>query len=209
MIETCVVIAKEPVPGRVKTRLSPALTPTDAADLASAALADTLDAVTATPSQHKLLAFDGRVDSWLRPGWRYCRQPPGGLDQRLSAAFLAAGSGPALLVGADTPQITPALLTRFEPATYDACLGPAQDGGYWCIGFRDPCLAPLMIDGVAMSTTSTYAEQLDRLRRHGLKTQVLDELVDVDTVTDARGVARLAPWTSFAAMWIRLTEAAA
>jgi uncharacterized protein len=209
MIDTCVVIAKEPVPGRVKTRLTPAVAPRVAADLAAAALTDTLDAVNTMPTPHKMLAFDGRADNWLRPGWHHCVQPSGGLDRRLSTSFRAAGSGPTLLIGMDTPQITAALLTRFDPSGYDACLGPARDGGYWCIGLRDPSLAPAVIDGVPMSTAYTYAAQLDRLRGHRLRVQILGELVDVDTVADARAVAELAPWTAFAATWTRLTEAAA
>jgi uncharacterized protein len=207
MIETCIVIAKEPVPGRVKTRLTPVVAPTDAADLAAAALTDTLDVVDTMSIPAKMLAFDGQAGTWLRPGWHHHVQPPGGLDRRLSAAFRAAGPGPAVLVGMDTPQITTALLTLFDPSDYDACLGPARDGGFWCLGLREPFLAPEVIDGVPMGAASTYTAQLNRLRRHRLRVQILDELVDVDTPADARAVAELAPWTAFAAAWTRLTEA--
>ena len=48
-LATAIVIAKQPLPGRVKTRLSPELTPAQAADVAAAALRDTLDAVARTP----------------------------------------------------------------------------------------------------------------------------------------------------------------
>jgi glycosyltransferase A (GT-A) superfamily protein (DUF2064 family) len=60
-----------------------------------------------------------------------------------------------------------------------------------------------------MSTPTTFAHQHQRLARFGLRVQLLDELVDVDTVADARAVARLAPWSEFATAWARLTEAAA
>ena len=206
MIDTYIVIAKEPVPGRVKTRLTPDVTAADAAELAAAALRDTLDAVAATPACDRVLAFDGCAHDWLRPRWRHWAQADGGLDVRLSAAFSSAGRRPAVLVGMDTPQVTPALLGRFDPATFDACLGPTIDGGYWCLGLRDPSLAPGLITGVPMSTTWTYAAQLYRLRSHGLRVQVLEELIDVDTAADARHVARLAPATEFAVTWRRLTE---
>ncbi|HEY2173501.1 MAG TPA: DUF2064 domain-containing protein [Mycobacteriales bacterium] len=209
MIETYIVIAKEPVPGRVKTRLTPDVTAADAAELAAAALQDTLDAVDATPARDRVLAFDGYAYDWLRPRWRHCDQAGGGLDMRLSAAFSNAALQPAVLVGMDTPQVTPALLGQFDPATFDACLGPTVDGGYWCIGLRDPSLAPTVINGVPMSTSWTFAAQLDRLRRHGLRVQVLDELIDVDTAADAQIVAQLAPATAFAATWLRLAEEAA
>ncbi len=209
MIATLIVIAKAPVPGRVKTRLMPAVTAADAADLAAAALSDTLDVVDATPAHTRLLAFDGVAEGWLRAGWAHCAQPRGGLDMRLAAAFGCAAPGPALLVGMDTPQLTPALLAPFDQSAFDACLGPTVDGGYWCLGLRDPSLAAALICGIPMSTSTTYAAQLDRLTSHGLRVQVLDELVDVDTAADARVVARLAPSTRFAATWTGMTEEAA
>jgi hypothetical protein len=209
MIDTYIVIAKEPVPGRVKTRLTPDVTAAEAAELAAAALHDTLDAVAATPTRDRMLAFDGCAHDWLRPRWRHFAQADGALDVRLSAAFSSAGPRPAVLIGMDTPQVTPALLGRFDPVTFDACLGPTADGGFWCLGLRDPSLAPALITGVPMSTSWTFAAQHDRLRSGGLRVQLLDELIDVDTAADARAVARLAPATAFAAAWMRLTEEAA
>jgi glycosyltransferase A (GT-A) superfamily protein (DUF2064 family) len=209
MISTLIVIAKEPVPGRVKTRLTPHMTLACAAALAAAALHDTIDAVSAAPARNRLLAFDGTVADWLRPGWRHCTQPAGGLDVRLASAFVHAVPGAAFLVGMDTPQVSSEALTQFDPSAFDACLGPTADGGYWCLGLRDPSLAPMLIHGVPMSTTRTFATQLERLTRHGLRVQLLDELIDVDTAADAHTVARLAPSTTFAATWTRLTDAAA
>ena len=199
MIETIVVIAKRPVPGRVKTRLVPPLTPIEAATLASAALIDTLRAVDATPARRRVLAFDGPVDGWLPAGWTYCAQPSGGLDRRLVAAFDSLADRPAVLVGMDTPQLQPHHLTRFDPREYDACLGPAADGGYWAIGFRDPSLARRAIEGIPMSSDRTAAEQLNRLNYLGLHVQLLDELIDVDTINDAHHVAAQAVDTEFAA----------
>lgn len=204
MIATLIVIAKRPVAGRVKTRLVPPLSYSQAADLAAAALTDTLDAVDAAPSLQKLLAFDGPVDGWLPAAWTHCAQPAGGLDRRLGAAFLAAGQGPALLVGMDTPQLRPEHLTRFDLSRYDACLGPATDGGYWSIGFRDPAVASRAIESVPMSTDHTAEEQLRRLSALGLRVQVLDELIDVDTIDDADIVAALAPRSAFAATMARI-----
>jgi len=53
------VIAKEPLPGRVKTRLSPPLSELEAAGLAEAALLDTLEVIARTPAKRKVLVFDG------------------------------------------------------------------------------------------------------------------------------------------------------
>lgn len=195
---TVIVIAKRPVPGRVKTRLTPPLTPEQACGLAAAALTDTLAAVAQVPAAEHVLAFSEQPREWLPRGWRAVLQPVGGLDVRLAAAFDRAGPGPAVLVGMDTPQVRPDQIAGFDPSRYDACLGMAVDGGYWAIGFREPRMARKVIPGVPMSTSRTGADQLARMTAVGLRVQLLDELVDVDTIETARTVAALSPLTSFA-----------
>jgi rSAM/selenodomain-associated transferase 1 len=196
---TVVVMAKEPRPGRVKTRLCPPCSPTEAATLAAAALHDTLAAVDACACSRRVLAFDGRPDGWLRPGWSLLRQVDGGLGRRLDAAARAV-AGPVLLIGMDTPQVTPRLLddasARLSAPGVDAVLGPADDGGYWVIGFRTPPAGAF--EGVAMSSADTGRQQRARLEALGLRTDVLPALRDVDTVGDARLVADVAPTSAFA-----------
>ena len=194
-----IVIAKEPVPGRVKTRLVPPLTGTEAAHLARAALSDTLRVASAVDARQRVLALDGRPGPWLPRGWRVVAQPAGTLDVRLVAAFGAASGGPALLIGMDTPHVRAGQLAAFDPDGHDACLGLAEDGGYWAIGLRNPALAAEVISGVPMSTSHTGAEQLRRLHAAGLRVQLLDTLADVDTIDVAYGLAAAAPSTEFAA----------
>ncbi|SHH60997.1 hypothetical protein SAMN05443575_4179 [Jatrophihabitans endophyticus] len=202
-IDTVVVIAKEPLAGAVKTRLVPPLTHEQAADVAAAALWDTLRAVATVPAADRLLAFAGDPRHWAPEGWRTAPQPDGDLDTRLVAAFRAAGPGPAVLVGMDTPQLRAEQLAAFDPTRFDACLGRATDGGYWAIGFADPRHAAAAITGVPMSTDHTGADQLVRLRELGLQVQLLDDLTDVDTVDTAAEVARLVPHSAFAAAFAR------
>jgi uncharacterized protein len=196
---TVIVLAKAPVPGRVKTRLCPPCDPEDAARLAEAALVDTLTAVAATPCRRRVLALDGAPGPWLPAGFEVIPQRGDGLDERLAHAFTDAGGG-ALLVGMDTPQLTRALLTaslRSLGALHvDAVLGPAADGGWWCIGLHAP--EPEVFRGVPMSTSHTGAAQRARLRRLGLRTATLPILRDVDDFDDAVAVARAAPDTRFA-----------
>jgi rSAM/selenodomain-associated transferase 1 len=201
---TACVIAKEPVAGRVKTRLCPPLTPGEAAALAGAALRDTLAAVAAAASDVALL-LDGDVGPWAPTGMRIVTQRGRGLDERLANGFADLGR-PALIVGMDTPQLTPAQVRRALAALerHDAVLGPAADGGYWCIGLRRPDARALV--GVPMSTADTFSAQLDRLHHLALDTAVLETLVDVDTIGDAADVARLAPQTEFASVYGAITD---
>ncbi|MEW1869508.1 DUF2064 domain-containing protein [Streptomyces caelestis] len=196
---TLLVIAKEPRPGRVKTRLTPPFTPGEAAELAEAALADTLDAVARTPARRRVLVLDGAPGRWLPAGVEVVPQGAGGLDERLAAAF-AGCDGPALLIGMDTPQVTPELLT-VDFADCDAYFGPAEDGGFWALGLAEP--DPRLLRGVPMSTPGTGAAQRRRLTH--LRVRELPRLRDVDTAYDAALVAGAAPGGRFAARLARLT----
>ncbi|MCH0566006.1 MULTISPECIES: DUF2064 domain-containing protein [unclassified Streptomyces] len=201
---TLLVIAKEPQPGRVKTRLTPPYTPAQAAELAAAALADTLRTVAETPASRRVLVLDGRPGPWLPPGFDVVPQCGGGLDERLAAAF-AACTGPALLIGMDTPQVSPELLT-VDFADCDACFGPAHDGGFWALGLAAP--DPELLRGVPMSRDDTGAVQRGRLVGAGLRVRDLPPLRDVDTAADADAVAAQAPHGRFAAELARVRVAA-
>ncbi|MEV5779565.1 MULTISPECIES: TIGR04282 family arsenosugar biosynthesis glycosyltransferase [unclassified Streptomyces] len=203
-MSTLLVIAKEPRPGRVKTRLTPPFTPRQAASLAEAALVDTLLAVAATPARRRVLVLDGAPGPWLPPGIDVVPQCGGGLDERLAAAF-ADCAGPALLIGMDTPQVTPELLT-VDFAGCDAYFGPAEDGGFWALGLAVP--DPDLVRGVPMSTAATGAAQRERLTAAGLRVRDLPRLRDVDTAYDAGLVAAAAPRGRFAAELARLESGA-
>jgi hypothetical protein len=192
---TLLVIAKQPLPGRVKTRLVPPCTYEQAAALAEAALTDTLHAVLAAPAARRILVLDGEPGPWLPPGFDVVPQCSGTLDERLAAAF-AAVPGPALLIGMDTPQVTPGLLT-VDWRSADAFFGPALDGGFWALGLREP--DPALLRGVPMSVPHTGAVQRGRLAAAGLRIADLPPLQDVDTGADALDVARQAPGSRFAA----------
>ena len=151
------VIAKTPVPGRVKTRLTPPCTPEQAARLAAAALRDTLAAAArAGRAGRRVLVLDGAPGDWVPRGFTVLPQRGDGLAARLAAAFDDAG-GPAFLVGMDTPQVTPELLDAGLAAVEsgDAAIGLALDGGYWGIGLRRA--DPEAFRGVPMSAGDTGA----------------------------------------------------
>jgi len=198
-MRTLLVIAKTPVAGRVKTRLTPPFTPAEAAALAAAALADTLAAVQGSGAERRVLVLDGEPGSWIPDGFDVVPQRGDGLAERLAAAFDDAG-GSAFLVGMDTPQVTPALLDAGLRALdrADAVFGAALDGGYWGIGLRRP--DPAVFRDVPMSERTTGVVQRARLAELNLRTAVLPPLRDVDTVDDARAVAAEAPDSRFAAV---------
>jgi rSAM/selenodomain-associated transferase 1 len=193
------VIAKPPLPGRAKTRLTPPCSSIEAAALAEAALLDTLDAVTRTETHRRVMVFDGDGEPWRPAGFELIRQRGDGLAERLAAAFEDVGE-PALLVGMDTPQVTPKLLRdgieALSAPGVDAVIGPARDGGYWSVGLRRARRE--VFAGVPMSAGDTYSVQRARIEALGLLVEEQPPLRDVDTIEDARAVALAAPSSRFA-----------
>ncbi|AGZ42968.1 TIGR04282 family arsenosugar biosynthesis glycosyltransferase [Actinoplanes friuliensis] len=185
------VMAKTPVPGKVKTRLCPPCTPEQAAQVAAAALEDTMNAVDAA---YRCLVVEG--DHPTPAGWNRMPQRGGTLGERLAHAYADTriDGMASLLIGMDTPQVTAGLLDAAadELGRADAVLGLAEDGGWWALGLRDPSHGEVLRD-VPMSTPDTGRLTLKALQGRGLRVSSLPVLRDVDTYADALEVAALCP----------------
>lgn len=199
------VMAKAPVPGRVKTRLCPPLAPEGAARLAAAALADTLRSVRNAPGTRRVLALSGSVaelNGLDIDGFEIVQQRGDDFGERLSHAFADAQgteSLPTLLVGMDTPQLRVDHLEAAFKALQDSdcAIGSAVDGGWWLLALNDPSLAAVLID-VPMSTDVTGVRTEEALRGKGSTVAEVGLMIDVDTIEDARDVAALTPDSFFA-----------
>jgi uncharacterized protein len=215
---TVAVIAKAPVPGQAKTRLAVTVGERAAADIAAAALLDTLDAVEATPVQARVLALTGdlkQASSGVEirsriSAFQVVDQRGADFSARLANAIVdahqAAGSRPVLLIASDTPQVTPELLNECGRALLetDAVLGLAHDGGWWMLGVTDAAMADCL-HSIPTSRSDTGRATLEALRDKGLAVSLMAELSDVDTVDDVQAVrAACAPDSRFT----RATKAA-
>lgn len=211
---TVLVMAKAPVPGTVKTRLAATVGHAAAAELAAAALLDTIDACAAAvgPGRCRLaLAGDLAASPYgeqLRrslAGWTIVGQRGEGFGDRLAHAHQEV-DGPVVQVGMDTPQVTPDLLLDLGAALddRDAVLAPADDGGWWALGLMDGAHGALLRT-VPMSTPHTYAATLAALRGAGLRTTSAPALVDADHLAEAHQVAARAPYTRFARTLARIS----
>jgi rSAM/selenodomain-associated transferase 1 len=194
-------MARAPVAGRVKTRIARELGVAAALRFARHNAASLL----------QRLAGDARWDTRLAltPDTAPCRrlmprgapivpQGAGDLGARMQRLIDRAPPGPVVIVGTDVPGIEPRhVAAAFRLlGRHDAVLGPAADGGYWCIGLREPDAR--LLHGVPMSVAHTLDAQRRRLQAHGVGFTEVDELLDVDTIADARAVAAQAPHTRFA-----------
>lgn len=203
------LVAKAPVAGQVKTRLGAVVGDAQAADLAAAALLDTIDACRDAGAEgHVSLAGNlrgavrGEAIAAALDGWRITPQRGDGFAARLVRAHADAGPGAVVQIGMDTPHVTAALLVEVAEglATHDAVLAPAEDGGWWALGRRDPRVVRHVAQ-VEMSTSDTFVDTRRALELAGCRVGHASSMTDVDTVEDADLVAGLAPDTRFARAW--------
>jgi uncharacterized protein len=199
-----IVLAETPSPDLVDDWLSPPLRPQQAALVAEAALADTLDVAAAAPVTRRVLALDGAPGDWLPAGFRVFGQRGAGLDERLAAAFAdayAVAPLPMVLIGTDTPQVTVDMLgdavASLESGEADAVFGPSTDGGFWMLGLRRPDRS--LLAGVPMSAQDPGRVLLERLAGAGLRVALAPRLTEVSTFESAEQVAGQCPSSRFAA----------
>ena len=191
------LIAKPPVPRRVKTRFCPVLTPEAAAAIYRGFLIDTLAlmsdlagiarAIVVPPDTNEAALADLLPDDfWIR------RQPVAGLTDALGgtlAEALARGYDRVVLLGSDTPSLPQRVLEQAIVALthHDLVIGPATDGGYYLIGLKQA--APTLFEGMSWSTSTVFAHTIKRARRIGLGIACLSPWYDIDVVEDLRFLA--------------------
>jgi uncharacterized protein len=188
------IIAKETRPGFVKTRLCPPCSPETAAELATAALLDTLDAVDTVVREatdrgltlEPTLLFDGDPSALIRPGYAVVAQRGDGLDERLAHGF--EDLGPGFIVGMETPQAVHSIgrAIDFVEFGHDA-IGLATDGGYWVIGLGR--VDSDVFRAIPMSQSHTGLAQLRRLHALGRQVRMLPMVRDLDTFADVEAAA--------------------
>ncbi len=187
-----VIFAKAPVPGKVKTRLIPALGENGAARLAEQMLEATIaEAVAAGLSTPELCTTPDPGDPEWEPflpiaGVRFGDQGDGDLGQRLMRAadrIIAAGEA-VLLIGTDCPDLDRDKLIAAAAAllTNDAVIHPTLDGGYALLGLRR--FDASVFEGIEWSGPTVAAETIGRIEALGWSVFVGETLRDVDVPAD-------------------------
>lgn len=197
-----IIFAKAPIPGQVKTRLCPPLTPDEAATLHGSFVLDTLErsktAVTKLrlPMDRYLACAPDASHVFFkimeeRHGVRVLDQVGENLGARMTQVFtstFARGYKQVLIIGTDVPSLP---LTHYRQAlvlltTHDLVLGPAHDGGYYLIGLTRAI--PDLFAGIPWSTDQVLALTKQKAQALGLKTALLPEWCDIDTIEDLRSL---------------------
>ncbi len=190
------VFAKRPIPGQVKTRLTPALSPEQAAGLYWAMVEDTWALASTLPDVEAYLFVDQpwegfealagsrpiqlQVGSFLGQRMLSCLQVLNGEDFKSS-----------VIIGTDSPTLPRAYIHAafaLLENENDAVLGPAEDGGYYLVGCRQP--HPGMFDDVAWSSHQTLAQTRSAFDAQGYQTHLTPLWRDVDSIEDVQRLAR-------------------
>jgi hypothetical protein len=190
------VVAKRPAPGQTKTRLSPPLSPGQAAALYACFLHDTLELMRQVSNVRPVIAYlpmgETAYFSGLAPDFELVLQEGADLGPRLDNAltrYLQLGYQGVVIMDSDSPTLPVACLTSAFEALDDAdvVLGPCDDGGYYLIGLKRP--APRLLREVRMSTARVVDDTLALAAAEGLRVRLLPVWYDVD---DAAALGRLA-----------------
>ena len=189
-----ILFTRYPEPGRTKTRLIPALGAQGAATLQrrmSEAIVARMTEFAANHPVHLEIRYAGgnqqAMEAWLSSDIPCRDQGEGDLGSRLHGAFVQAfaqGNRQVVVIGADCPDLTPALLAQAFTAldTQDLVLGPAMDGGYYLMGLNQT--APALFAEIPWGSGEVLAATLKQAQAMHLSTHLLEPLADVDRPED-------------------------
>ena len=193
MSKALIVFAREPVPGKVKTRLGRDIGYTPAANLYSAMLEDVLESVSLLKDVRPLLFWacdDAPIP--LNPAFPLMesfKQHGANLGLRMAHAFeLAFESGctACCIIGTDSPDLPAEYIRQafelLEGGGTDVVFGPARDGGYYLLGLRRAW--PELFENIAWGTPQVLTTSVARARELGVRTAFLPQWYDIDTQAD-------------------------
>jgi uncharacterized protein len=190
------VMAKAPVAGQVKTRLLPAVTAEEAAELFRALLMDQLKHLQDFDAADFYLAFapdEGRLlmENLAPPCFGLFPQQGADLGARMEAVFkrlFDIGHKNIVLIGGDLPPVplryfaqAYAFLAESNPRVV---LGPSRDGGYYLVGCNQP--TPQIFQGMRWSHSAVLAQTQDKLSSLKIDYHLLPSWFDIDTPADLR-----------------------
>lgn len=195
MIRGLIIFAREPVPGRVKTRLAADVGDHAAAELYETMLQDVLGTSRQLSDVETIVFWDCKEELLPLLSERYLcrsrRQCPGNLGQRMQVAFaemFADGCELCCIIGSDAPDLPPPyILDAYRllatPQT-DVVFGPSSDGGYYLLGLRQ--VWPQLFLNISWSSSTVLEQSLAAARDSGLTAALLPEWQDIDTLDDLR-----------------------
>ncbi len=202
-----VFFVKYPEPGEVKTRLAASIGPDKASELYGNFVLDILARIESTQLSFTICLYPEQkkelIMGWLGDGYEYSHQKGVDLGERMVTAFLeafAGGHSRVILIGSDFPDLPQSFLEESLGAlsTHDAVIGPAMDGGYYLIGFRDSTFSPQAFEGMQWGMGGVFRQTLSILKERRKRVYVLPVWNDIDTIEDLRQLVERSEGSGFA-----------
>ncbi len=207
-LDGCILLfVKSPEEAGVKTRLAKEIGPGFVETLYRNFVLDLLETLKKSKWQiiiHFHPPESGKaISSWLGKNYLYAPQNGGDLGERMKNSFkdaFASGFSKAVIIGSDMPDLELPVLNEAFIAldSDDVVIGPAVDGGYYLMGFRQPCFLPKVFEGISWGTDSVFRDTMKILGKKKCRVNMLPELRDVDTVDDLRALYYRNRSTAFA-----------
>jgi rSAM/selenodomain-associated transferase 1 len=194
----CVLLfVKFPERGKVKSRLAQHMDGDAVLRLYECMVLDTIDMLKQAGEPFRIF-FDPpeaheRMRQWLGQEYTYLPQTGEDLGERMEKAFghvFSEGVDEALLIGSDIPELTDALVKEaFQSfATHDVVIGPANDGGYYLVGFKKSTFYPEIFYNMEWSTGMVFRQTVERFLNSSIVMHLLPECTDIDTREDLEAV---------------------
>lgn len=188
-----IVLAKNPVAGQVKTRLTPSLSLEEACNIYQGFVHQVLNLSLQVPVCQRVIAYAGKpqfLKDMAKRYFQFLPQGSGNLGIRLQRIFQWARKGgfsKTVVMGSDSPNLPKSyLLQAFDILNKkDLVLGPAWDGGYYLIGARDASSRSLF-QGIQWSTSKALIQTISRAKGLNLSIGILPAWYDIDTYEDLR-----------------------
>lgn len=200
MKEALIVFRKNPIPGKVKTRLAATVGNDRALEVYKQLIQYTIE-LTNQLTVPKFIYYSESIehdDNWNNTGYTKKLQSGTGLGEKMKNAFselFDQGYDRVLIIGTDCPELSPGILNAaFDNLNnHDIVIGPARDGGYYLLGMKK--LYPGLFRDISWSTDQVLDQTLQVCEDSGLSNMLLDELSDIDNEEDLIALEPTKKWS--------------
>lgn len=186
-----IIFTKNPILGKVKTRLALAIGDEEALRVHQSLVKETIVKVDHCHCDKVVYFSDGinAVNIFSEHGFRQEVQTEGDLGKRMKHAFekeFAKGYTSIVIIGTDCPEIDDASISLAFKLLEDkdVVLGPADDGGYYLLGLST--MYNELFDDIAWSTSTVFQSTVDRVHKLSLSLGLTAKKQDIDTLDDLK-----------------------
>ena len=209
--EKLIIFVKAPIPGKVKTRLARHIGMANAVLIYNAMVNDLKKNLISLKQdiiyflndlKYRYLLFPDDKTNFHKNKYLVKQQTGNDLGEKMINAFLTIfneGTDHVLLIGSDIPHISGDLISHYflELAENQAVIGPANDGGYYLIGFQKDAFFHDIFKQINWSSDKVFSQTIARIKRCNLTYYTGPVYQDLDTFTDLKEIRDQLQWEKY------------